>query len=296
MFRGSVSRFSFNDYKSCHKSLVSKCRTLKLSNDNIEYICCICKNALRKGNIPNIAAANGLQLDEMPQQLIDLTSLEVMFISRRIPFMKLLGLPRGRQKAIHRCVVNIPVDPEESIAVLPRVPTPESVIAVKLKRKIQYRGHVVMQNIRPFKIKEALHLLKYGLQNPLYKDIRIEEDWEAISQESDPDLWASLTLEPNSHNIEDINTVDHGVAEETDSEQESDSEAQEDEMSKLSGIPFDSCLQPKAAVDNKNVLLNIAPGEGKRPQAFETDEKSEELSFPHLFPQWEIWFFYEKRQ
>ena len=63
--------------------------------------------------------------------------------------MKLLGLPRGKQKAIHGCVVNVPVEPDQSVAVLPRVPSPDTVIPVRLKRKIQYRGHVLMQNIRP---------------------------------------------------------------------------------------------------------------------------------------------------
>lgn len=59
---------------------------------------------------------------------------------------------------------------------------------------------------------------------------------------------------------------------------------EEDERSRLSGIPFDSCIQPKDITTDKNVTLNIAPGENKRPKSFYEDEKSEELSFPHLFP------------
>ena len=85
--------------------------------------------------MPSIAVANGLKLDEIPLPLKDLSSLEVVFISRGIPFMKLLGLPRRKQKAIHGCVVNIQVEPEQTMSVLPRAPTPDSVIAVKLRER-----------------------------------------------------------------------------------------------------------------------------------------------------------------
>lgn len=57
-----------------------------------------------------------------------------------------------------------------------------------------------------------------------------------------------------------------------------------DERSRLSGLPFSPCLQPKDISADTDVILSIAPGEGKRPKSFEHDEKSEELSFPHLFP------------
>ena len=122
----------------------------------MNIICSICKNALLKGKIANISIANGLDLDELPHELEDLNNLEAVFISRRIPFMKLVGLPRGKQKSVHGCVVNVPIEPEETLSVLPRVPCSDSLITVKLKRKIKYRGHVFMQNIRPKKIENAL--------------------------------------------------------------------------------------------------------------------------------------------
>ena len=121
--------------------------------------------------MPNLAVANGLDLDEIPLQLQDLNTLEIVLISRRIPFMKLLALPRGKQRTIHGSVVNIPVEPEETLAVLPRVPSPHAFVTVKLKRKLQYRGHVFEQNVRPTKIEEALHILKNNLRNPLYSDV-----------------------------------------------------------------------------------------------------------------------------
>ena len=85
--------------------------------------------------MPVLAVANGLQLDDVPSQLEELNSLECVFIARRIPFMKLLALPRGKQKAIHGCVVNVPIEPEQIASILPRVPSSETFIAVKVKRK-----------------------------------------------------------------------------------------------------------------------------------------------------------------
>ena len=237
--------------------------------------------------MPSLAVANGLELDDIPLPLQDLSSLEVVFISRRIPFMKLLGLPRGKQKAIHGCVVNIPVEPEQTLFVLPRAPTPDSVIAVKLKRKIQYRGHVVMQNIQPYKIKQALQLLKHGLQNPFYRDVLINEDWEETNATQHSQLWSSLIAVPDADEDtaqeEDPCEIEEQIP---DDQEDLNVVEEDDERNGLTGLLFDSCLQPKSTVDsgNENYMLNIAPGEGKRPQPFETDENAEELSFPHLFP------------
>lgn len=76
-----------------------------------EYICSVCKRVLKKNELPSIAVCNNLQLDDTPQVLKDLNALEVSFVAKRIPFMKLLALPRGKQKSVHGCVVNIPVEP-----------------------------------------------------------------------------------------------------------------------------------------------------------------------------------------
>lgn len=63
-----------------------------------------CKRSFKKNELPSRTMCNNLQLDEIPQELKDLISLDVVFISRRIPFMKLLALPRGKRKGVHGCV------------------------------------------------------------------------------------------------------------------------------------------------------------------------------------------------
>jgi hypothetical protein len=59
---------------------------------------------------------------------------------------------------------------------------------------------------------------------------------------------------------------------------------EEDDREKHSGIPFDTCLQPKDLTEETATLLEFAPGEGKLPLPFTSDQLSEQLSFPQLFP------------
>jgi hypothetical protein len=47
---------------------------------------------------------------------------------------------------------------------------------------------------------------------------------------------------------------------------------------------YDSCLQPKDISADKDFLLNLAPGEGRRPIGMFADKHSEEMAFPTLFP------------
>ena len=43
---------------------------------------------------------------------------------------------------------------------------------LKLKRKLQFRGHVYFQAVRPELMQQVLNWLK--LQNPMYKDILVD--------------------------------------------------------------------------------------------------------------------------
>ena len=82
-------------------------------HSNKQWICKTCHNALKQGVLPAQAKANNLDLDNNPVELSDLNPLEVHLISLRIPFMKLVALPCGKQRAIHgsvppACVPRLP--------------------------------------------------------------------------------------------------------------------------------------------------------------------------------------------
>ena len=273
-------KYNESQFQGTDNTILEQCRTRKLSIDEEEYICTTCKNHLKKNAIPDISVSNGLQLDEITHELNDLNSLESVFISRRIPFMKLLALPRGKQRAIHGCVVNIPVNPEESVSVLPRPPSADAFITVKLKRKLQYRGHVRIHTVRPQKIEDALHCLKYDLKNSLYDDVIINENWKEKSEEGNPDMWNSLTGTQSECHEQEREDSSESMSQKEDQKEDEE----EDPRTKLGGIAFDSCVQPKDISAESNLFMSYAPGENKRPKAFREDDNSEELSFPQLFP------------
>ena len=292
LYQSSVKNYKLTDYEA-HLN----CRTVKISYNGIEYICSSCHKALKAKKVPNLAVVNGLEVDEIPHQIDELNSLEAVFISRRIPFMKILALPRGKQKAVHGCVVNVPIEPEQLVSILPRVPFSETFITVRVKRKLMYRGHVFSQTIRPDKIRTALRILKYDLHNPLYEDVLLNENWIQESCEHDQDLWDSLVTNPITEDIFEHNGNDSSTADISADDQENQTEQDneiEDERTKLSGLPFDSCIQPKDIVAEQKHILNIAPGEGKKPQSFISDKHAEELSFPQLFPTGRFGFSFDR--
>lgn len=157
-----------------------------------------------------------------------------------------------------------------------------------------YRGHVFTQTIRPDKIRNALYTLKYVLQNPLYEDVVLNKTWIQDSCEQDQDLWDSLVTEPSNEDMvqpgDKANDRGHISVDEQNDQEDHENQV-EDERTRLSGLPFDSCIQPKDSIAEQKQILNIAPGEGKKPQSFIYDKHAEELSFPQLFPKRSIWFF-----
>lgn len=177
------------------------------------------------------------------------------------------------------------------MSVLPRVPSLASMIMVKLKRKLHYRGHVFLQNIKPQRVLHALHTLRS--KNPLYSDNIVDHDWMQNSSLDSPELWDSLSSplekspqESSSLNITSLTTpVIHSSTSTGDTaEYNNDEIEEENERSHLNGIPYNKCIQPKDLSVEDNIILSIAPGEGKKPKAFDDDKFSKQLSFPHLFP------------
>ena len=107
------------------------------------------------------AKANGLQLCPVPSQLSGLNLLELRLISLRVPFMKMVALPSGKQRCIHGPAVNVPSSPSKVdtvCTVLPCLPSETELIPFKLKRKMAYRGHYMHDYISPEKVLTALRL------------------------------------------------------------------------------------------------------------------------------------------
>ena len=145
------------------------------SIDGSIYICHTCHAVLKSGKIPAQSKANTMALDEIPEELKDLNNLELHIICKRILFMKLVKLPRGKQKGIKGAAVNVPADLGPACNLLPRLPADAHIVSLKLKRKLEYKQAYLHNTICPEKVITALHYLKNN--NPLYADIKINEDW-----------------------------------------------------------------------------------------------------------------------
>ena len=190
MYRKTVQEFKIIKYSKMPEEFVVP---ESVSAGDRQWICKTCDHALKRGKLPVQAKANNLELDDMVAELSDLNSLEVRLISLRIPFMKMVALPCGKQRAIHGPAVNIPTNLTPACTLLPRLPSQAQMVPMKLKRKLCYKGHYMYQYVRPAKVLTALQWLK--LNNPLYKDIDINDNWLSDAALDDAELWEALSAE-----------------------------------------------------------------------------------------------------
>ena len=91
--------------------------------------------ALKLGRIPAQCKANRMALDEIPDELKDLNNLELHIICKRILFMKLVKLPRGKQKGNKGAAVNVRADLGPACNLLPRLPAECTHCELKVKEK-----------------------------------------------------------------------------------------------------------------------------------------------------------------
>ena len=123
--------------------------------------------------------------------------------------MKLVKLPRGKQKGIRGEAVNVPADLGPACNLLPRLPPDAHIVSLKLKRKLEYNQAYLHDTICPEKVITALNYLKNN--NPLYADIEINEDWIRGWQDADNDLYNGVF----------VNEDDNAISMESDNERNS---------------------------------------------------------------------------
>lgn len=126
------------------------------SVNNIEWVCLTCKCHLEAGKIPECSIGNGMKFPSIPIELHDLSQLEQMLISPRLPFMTIKQQPRGGQLSMKGNVVNVSADVDKTVRVLPRTFADNENVFVKLKRKLSYQHSVVQEMVRPNKVLDAV--------------------------------------------------------------------------------------------------------------------------------------------
>ena len=158
-----------------------------VSDTGKEWVCKTCDRTLKRGVMPLQAIANGLQLSQIPPKLSDLNALELRLICLRVPFMKMVALPSGKQRSIHGPAVNVPSKVD---TICSRLPSQSELVPLKLKRKLAYRGHYMYDYITPQKLLDALTFLKAN--NSLYADIAVNEEWLEAAMANNAELCECL--------------------------------------------------------------------------------------------------------
>ena len=267
------------------------------SFDEKQYICRTCHARVSKGQVPCQAVGTKLEVDRIPPELSVLEKLEQILIAQRIVFEKIVVMPKGQQRKIKGAICNIPVECDQTCTTLPRPPERSGIIMLKLKRKMEFRGHVYFQAVRPQLTLNALMWLK--MNNPLYDNICIHID------KIDRHL---KTLQQNDVNLDDstLNNDNHstesGISDDTSSNNENGEnvstladEENDDPLNEYRAPTSETYLQsvipdyPVTVEQNDNVssqgdeVYAIAPGESKHPVSFMADKQCEELAFHILF-------------
>ena len=195
MYRKSVIPCNKAKYTKASADVIQKVFSADLSYIGKQWVCRTCDRTLKRGNIPLQAKANGLQLCQV---LSSLNALELRLICLRVPFVKMVALPTGKQRSIHGPAVNVPSNVDTICEVLPRLPSQTEMVPLKLKRKVAYRGHYMYDFVTPQKPLDALRFLK--AQNTLYCDVAINDQWFEEAVANDDELGMCL-VEQNDESM-----------------------------------------------------------------------------------------------
>ena len=272
-FRKNIIKLDSLRYQS---SIFNECSTGK-SN----WICNSCHKTLLKRKMPVQAQANDLKLCPKIKELDILCRLELRLISQIIPFMAISSRARAKsgQCGLKGQCVLVPADIKKIQKVLPRTNNKEYLISLALKRRLSDSNTVDSQMIRPALVNRALEKLQEI--NPFYKNVLIKDDWEDVTQKSDPELWNILTNDTeNSENDVEDNETKNDYLTDSDDDNEDIDFSMNKRKHKMAPSIFPTVMQNKDGPHvSVNEMINIAPGEGKIPVSFTSEPDWEALAF-----------------
>ena len=141
-------------------------------------------NKKKQTNMPDQACANSLKLDQIPQDLEMLLTIERQIISLQIPFITIIVMRRyGGHYKISGPPVNVPATLDHIIDMLPHMPNQLQLHPLKLKHKLEYKSHYMYDVIRRDQVMGAITWLKE--HNPHYAGIKVNENWYSSAPTDD---------------------------------------------------------------------------------------------------------------
>ena len=165
-------------------------------------------------------------------------------------------MSKGQMPKMKGAICNVPVSVNDISLTLPRNLNSSGIILVKLKKKLEFNGHVYFEPVSPEKLKNALVYLKAN--NKFYEDVNININ----------------DLPPELLNFDENEEINIELQDD-----ETDFETNANPLDSFRQGASESCAFPHSLT---NEYIEIAPGEGKKPENIMLDKNCEELSFPHL--------------
>ena len=288
----------------------------KLEKSPEPTLCINCLKLINNKKIPSSNVSNGLQLEKVPNSL-KLTDLEQQLIARTLLFIKIKQLPNTpRMKANFEKIVCVPIELEDihkTESQLPRHPQNAKIVAVQLKKKLEYKSSHLEQHIRPDMVIKALKTLK-KCGNPFYQEIEIDggflEKKDGIESD-DEDVIENViqTLDVNVDAKKDKTpkkdtSYEGGINDESEAGLEAVQKYQSNQDS-------NTCLFPREMEQNMVVnngrktiekkikegmdSIKIAPGEGKRATNFMREDHIDVKAFPIHHPNGKFGLHHERK-
>ena len=277
-----------------------------------QHVCKPCKDSLNKGVMPRMAKSQGFRMSDIATCLATLSHLERKMIAMSSPFMSLRKLRPSGNPQLRGSVTLVPNDMVKIVSCLPRSLDATAVVMVNFKRRLRFNRAAWQETVRPAKILEALnHLCKTSLLYlPWASRLLTIEEIRALTsnllRSANSDNSGLLVLGPDS--------VAEGSEDEDGGEEDSDADlvqmlldldaaalANNVEIpgqdrraafaaqgfffnpAHLLGHTTTNMVNREPIVANSDTVVNVAPGEDRKPTSLFATPNAEEKAFPVLF-------------
>ena len=155
--------------KSYDQKFLSIVNAKVKSIDGKVYVSKTCHLQVSKSQVPCLAVANNVYLDEIPEAIKILNKLETHLLRKMLFFKKVVIMAKRQSPKLIGGVVNVLMDVNETFD---KWLNCDHIVLMKLRMKLMNEGHVFFKPVNPEKVRRALALLKQG--NHFYSDVKIE--------------------------------------------------------------------------------------------------------------------------
>ena len=146
-----------------------------------------------KNKMPMQAQLNNMEPCPKFSKLHRICTIEFMLISQIIPFLLIVAKMKGAQHRLKVQCFLVPTNLKKIKTILPRLCYEEYLISLALKRRLTDKSGVNRQQIHTALVNSQYSTSKLTKINPFYSNITIHNEWEDLSEQSDPLLWKILT-------------------------------------------------------------------------------------------------------